>query len=57
MTAATFRATLKKLGLTQAEFARRLRVSTTAVQYWANGQRPVPGYAEAYLELLAEKRS
>jgi transcriptional regulator with XRE-family HTH domain len=56
MTASSLRDTLQQLCLTQAEFARRLRVSRAAVQYWLNEARPVPGYAVAYLDLFSDRQ-
>ena len=41
MTAAEFRETVKRLGLSQAEAARRLNVTTQAVWNWADGRRKI----------------
>ena len=38
--------------MSQAEFARRIRVHPGTVTGWALGQSPLPGYAEALLDML-----
>ena len=43
---------LTALGLSQREFARRLRVGHIAVNRWATGSRAVPGYAAAFLDMV-----
>jgi putative transcriptional regulator len=45
----------KKIGLSQAEFARLLRVSTRTVQDWEQGRRKPSGPAESLI-ILAGKR-
>lgn len=52
MTAAEFRAELRRLGLAQLEIADRLGVTPDTVSRWATGKVPVPRYAEYVLELL-----
>ncbi len=42
MTAAEFKKTLAELRLSQAEAARRLKVSANAVWMWCKGERKVP---------------
>ena len=42
---------LARSGITKAELARRLGISSNAVSKWGNGP---PRYAVAYLELLIE---
>lgn len=42
---------LTRAGITKAELARRLSISTNAITAWKN--QP-PGYAIAYLKLLIE---
>jgi transcriptional regulator with XRE-family HTH domain len=49
MTPADFRAALTRLGLSQAEAARRIGVTSMAVAHWLAGRRPVPKYAVALL--------
>ena len=44
------RATLKQLGLTQAEFAAALGVSKDSVTRWARGKWPLPAYAQAWID-------
>lgn len=44
------RATLKALGMTQADLAAELGVSQGTVSRWANSNRRLPRYATAYLE-------
>jgi len=50
MTGDTLRKVLSRLDLTQAEAARRMHVSTQAMQYWVTGQRKIPGPVIALLE-------
>lgn len=59
MTAAEFRAALKRLGLTQLALAglERLGVHKATVNAWATGKVPVPRYASAYLELCETRAS
>lgn len=58
MTPAQFRAALKACGLTQRAFAERLGLAYSTVNRWATGEiKPIPRYAIAYLELLAEYRA
>jgi plasmid maintenance system antidote protein VapI len=45
-----FRGILEKLGLTQAEAARRMRVDTSTVFRWASGRRRIPGIVVSLLE-------
>lgn len=52
MTEGQLKPMLEKLGLRQSEFARLLNVTPRAVNMWATGAQPVPGYAMAYLRLL-----
>jgi DNA-binding transcriptional regulator YiaG len=54
--ASALRDVLQQLGLTQDEFSRLLRVSKTTVQFWCSGERPVPGYAVAYLDLFSDRQ-
>lgn len=49
------RATLKALGMTQADLAAELGVSQGTVSRWANNNRRVPRYATAYLEQRAHR--
>ena|SRR5215471_2954222 len=56
LTADEFRATLKRLQLPQRQLAQRLGVNISAVWRWAQGERPVPQYAVAYLDLLGQLR-
>ncbi len=46
-----FEALLERAGLTKADLARKLGVSTRAIAYWKESP---PEYAKAYLELLIE---
>ena len=46
---------LSDLGLSQAEFSRRLGLHENTVMSWKHGV--VPGYAEAYVDLMMEYRS
>lgn len=52
MTPDELRDTLKRLGLTQTGAARILRVEDRSVRRWISGERPIPGFAIAFLDLL-----
>lgn len=55
MTAAEFRATLKRLGLRQRKLAGLLGVDVNTVNRWATGKvAPVPQYAELVLSLIEQ---
>ena len=53
MTAAEFKKTLAELRLSQAEAARRLKVSADAVGMWCRGERKIPRPVEAAVERWA----
>jgi len=46
-----FRATLKKLGISQHQFAREIDMDVTTVNRWANDKAEIPGIASAYVRL------
>ena len=46
MTARQFRATLRRLGLSQNGLARRIQVHARTVRHWCKGDHPVPGAVE-----------
>ena len=50
MTGKQFRKYLDRLGLSQAEAARRMYVTTTTVFRWASEARKIPGPVVALLE-------
>ncbi|HEY1728116.1 MAG TPA: hypothetical protein VGG22_07075 [Candidatus Baltobacteraceae bacterium] len=52
MKASDLRASLHKLGFSQADFARLLGVTSRAVSMWLGEQRAVPPPVEAYLRLF-----
>ena len=52
MTSLELRAALVDLGLTQADFARLLGVTSRAVALWTANERAIPGPVEGYLRLL-----
>ncbi|MDQ0473775.1 helix-turn-helix domain-containing protein [Labrys wisconsinensis] len=52
MTGDELKAILDAAGLSQADFARLLGVTSRAVNLWMVGDRAIPGPAEAYLRLL-----
>jgi transcriptional regulator with XRE-family HTH domain len=52
MNSQELREILDALGLSQAELARRLGVTSRTVNRWAQDDLPVPQYAVAYLESL-----
>jgi len=56
MTPADLAATLKRLGLSQSEAARRLGVSDRAMRYWLADDRPIPRMLELALKGLADAR-
>jgi hypothetical protein len=45
-------AALAELGITQADFARLIGVTSRAITLWVAEQRSIPGPAEAYLRVL-----
>ena len=47
MTPAELRAALSRLGLSQAEAARRMGMTPEAVAHWLSGRRAIPKYVEA----------
>ncbi len=49
MDAASLKRRRKRLGLTQAELAKRMGVTWNTVARWETGQRKVPGMAEVLL--------
>ncbi len=53
--AAEYRAKIKKLGITDARFARICRVDGRTTRRWSAGDRDVPGPATALLDLLLER--
>jgi len=52
MVASELRLILQDLGLTQADFARLVGVTTRAVTLWIGGERAIPGPADAYVRVL-----
>jgi hypothetical protein len=54
MTGDDLRALLGELGVSQANFARLVGVTSRAVSLWMAGERAVPGPVEAYARLLWE---
>lgn len=52
MDSAELRTSLADLGITQADFARLLGVTTRAVAMWMSDERPVPGPVVGYLRLM-----
>lgn len=53
MTPDEFRAALKDVGISQAEYARRIDVNKDTMNRWATGRlTPIPRYAIYPLELL-----
>lgn len=52
MTKQEFRTKLETLGLSQSEVSRIMAVDGRSVRRWACGERPVPGFAIAFLGLL-----
>jgi DNA-binding transcriptional regulator YiaG len=54
MTPDEFKSKLASLGLTQTGASRILRVDDRSVRRWVSGERPVPGFAIAFLELLTD---
>jgi DNA-binding transcriptional regulator YiaG len=60
MTTDEFKAWMKRLGLTEAELARRLDVTQPTINRWGTGRRKPPGYLWRALEhleaQLAEER-
>lgn len=54
MTGRELGAALKSLGLSGAAFAERIGVDPHTVSRWHANQRPVPGYAGKFIELLRQ---
>ena len=55
MTPADFRAIRHRLGLSQAQLARALRVqSDRTIRKWEQGERDIPGPAQVLMALLVE---
>ncbi len=52
MTSNDLKEILTALGITQADFARLIGVTSRAVTLWTAGERPIPGPVEAYVRLL-----
>ncbi len=52
MTSDELKAALAELGITQADFARLIGVTSRAITLWVAEQRSIPGPAEAYLRVL-----
>jgi hypothetical protein len=52
MTSDELQAVLAELGITQADFARLIGVTSRAITLWVADQRSIPGPAEAYLRVL-----
>ena len=52
MTSDELEAALAELGITQADFARLVGVTSRAITLWVAEQRSIPGPAEAYLRVL-----
>lgn len=55
MEAEEFQDALDRLGISQVEAARRLRVSDRAVRFWVAGDRKIPGPVEVLVECWLEK--
>ena len=49
-----FRGAIKRLGWSQARFARELGVSTRSVESWVCGDRPIPRYAVLFLRRVQD---
>jgi hypothetical protein len=52
MTSDELQTVLAELGITQADFARLVGVTSRAITLWVAEQRSIPGPAEAYLRVL-----
>lgn len=52
MQVADFKTALQDLGLSQADFARLVGVTSRAVALWTAAERSIPGPIESYLRLL-----
>ena len=57
MTPADFRAALDRLGLSQSEAARRLRVDPRTVRRWIAGDRRIPWLVTELLRTWMEERA
>ncbi|MDE2103368.1 MAG: helix-turn-helix domain-containing protein [Patescibacteria group bacterium] len=55
MTGTEFKSVLKALGISQAEFARRIGYTSRTVNQWASGSWPVPLVVQRLLEAYSKK--
>lgn len=56
MKAATFKRLRKQLRLSQAELARELKVSRSAVSRWESGERGIGSVLALAMDCLAERK-
>ena len=56
MTLKTFKRLRKRMGLSQAELARELKVSRAAVSRWESGERGIGSILALAMDCLAERR-
>ena len=56
MTLKTFKRLRKRMGLTQAELARELKVSRAAVSRWESGERGIGSVLALAMDCLAERK-
>lgn len=52
MTPTTLKQARAAMGLTQAQLAAKLRVTSTTVARWEQGVHPIPEWVDAFMEVL-----
>jgi DNA-binding transcriptional regulator YiaG len=56
VTGPELKAAIRDLGLSQVEFAARLRMHYTTVYDWTRGERDVPPWVDYMIDLMREQK-